>query len=414
MEQNKKVINRWLVVLGSLVIGLMSGLVYSWSLFVKPICAEYGWGTDQVALMGNVMMALFCGGATVGGNMLPKLGAKKTSVIGSLLFGGGVLVSAFIRNPIVMYITYGVCAGLGVGILYAIGMYVASAWFPDKRGVIMGLFLALFGLSLTVFSKPISSMLTGIGVQTTMTIMGVVFIVVLGGISLTVMKMPPEGWYPEGYVPPVKGGKSEDELESLTVKEGVRTPAFWLYFTAFFMLIIPYSFISSYTTVFADYRGLSADDAVRIVSYMGIGAAVGRFLGGVILDKLHCKATYAIFCLFSVAAGVLLLTSHSFVGIALAFVLVSAGYGGRTPMYGVHPIEQFGPKNASALYGWAVISTVASSLIGPAITAATRSSTGSFNIAIIVSMVVALIGMCCIIFTPKITPFMKKNGLDKK
>lgn len=147
---------------------------------------------------------------------------------------------------------------------------------------------------------------------------------------------------------------------------------------------------------------------------MGIGAAVGRFLGGVILDKLHCKATYAIFCLFSVAAGVLLLTSHSFVGIALAFVLVSAGYGGRTPMYGVHPIEQFGPKNASALYGWAVISTVASSLIGPAITAATRSSTGSFNIAIIVSMVVALIGMCCIIFTPKITPFMKKNGLDKK
>lgn len=414
MEQNKKVINRWLVVLGSLVIGLLSGLVYSWSLFVKPICAEYGWGTDQVALMGNVMMALFCGGATVGGNMLPKLGAKKTSVIGSLLFGGGVLVSAFIRNPIVMYITYGFCAGLGVGILYAIGMYVASAWFPDKRGVIMGLFLALFGLSLTVFSKPISSMLTGIGVQTTMTIMGVVFIVVLGGISLTVMKMPPEGWYPEGYVPPVKGGKSEDELESLTVKEGVRTPAFWLYFTAFFMLIIPYSFISSYTTVFADYRGLSADDAVRIVSYMGIGAAVGRFLGGVILDKLHCKATYAIFCLFSVAAGVLLLTSHSFVGIALAFVLVSAGYGGRTPMYGVHPIEQFGPKNASALYGWAVISTVASSLIGPAITAATRSSTGSFNIAIIVSMVVALIGMCCIIFTPKITPFMKKNGLDKK
>lgn len=412
MEQSK-VINRWLVVLGSLVIGLLSGLVYSWSLFVKPICAEYGWGTDQVALMGNVMIALFCGGATVGGNMLPKLGSKKTSVIGSLLFGGGVLVSAFVRNPIIMYITYGVCAGLGVGILYAIGMYVASAWFPDKRGVIMGLFLALFGLSLTVFSKPISSMLTTMGVQTTMTIMGIVFIVVLGGISLTVMKMPPEGWYPEGYVPPVKDGKKEDELESVTVKEGVRTPAFWLYFTAFFMLVIPYSFISSYTTVFAvDYRGLAPEQAVRIVSLMGIGAAVGRFLGGVILDKLHCKTTYAIFCLFSVAAGILLLTSHSFAGVAIAFVLVSAGYGGRTPMYGVHPIEQFGPKNASALYGWAVISTVASSLIGPAITAATRSSTGSFTTSIIVSIVAALIGMCCIIFTPKITPFMKKNGLS--
>lgn len=411
-----KVINRWLVVIGSLVIGLLSGLVYTWSLFVQPVCAEYGWGTDQVALMGNVMMALFCGGATVGGNMLPKLGSKKTSLIGSLLFGGGVLVSAFIRNPAVMYITYGVCGGLGVGILYAIGMYVASAWFPDKRGLIMGLFLALFGLSLTVFSKPIAAMLSAMGVQTTMMIMGIVFIIVLGFFSLTTMKMPPEGWYPKDYIPPVKAdGKSEDEMESLTVAEGVKTPAFWLYFLAFFFLIIPYSFISSYTTVFVtEYKGLDASQAVTIVSLMGIGAAAGRFLGGVILDKLHCKSTYAIFCLCSVAAGVLLLTCRSFTGLAIAFMLVSAGYGGRTPMYGVHPIEQFGPKNASALYGWAVISTVASSLIGPAITAATRTSTGSFTTTIVVSMVVAVVGMCCIIFTPKLTPFMRKNGVVPK
>lgn len=413
MPQQQKLINRWLVVVGSLIIGLLGGLVYAWSIFVRPVCEAYGWGTDQVALMGNVMMALFCGGATVGGNMLPKLGARKTSFIGSMMFGLGILVSAFVRSPILMYITWGVCGGLGVGILYAIGMYVASAWFPDKRGVIMGLFLALFGLALTVFSKPISSMLATMGVQTTMLIMGVVFTVVLGAISLFLMQMPPEGWRPEGYVPPVsKSGKAEDEMESLTVAEGVRTPAFWLYFLAFFFLVIPYSFISSYTTVFAvDYRGLTPEQGVSIVSMMGIGAALGRFLGGVILDKIGPKPTYAIFCLCSVAAGILLLTSHAYIGIMIAFVLVSAGYGGRTPMYGVWPIQQFGPKNASALYGWAVISTVASSLIGPAITAATRSSTGSFATTIIVSIVVALIGMCCIIFTPKHTPFQKKNGI---
>ena len=70
----KKVINRWFVVIGSLIIGLLSGLVYSWSLFVQPVCETYGWDTDQVAMMGNVMMAMFCLGASVGGNMLPKLG----------------------------------------------------------------------------------------------------------------------------------------------------------------------------------------------------------------------------------------------------------------------------------------------------------------------------------------------------
>lgn len=407
----QKVINRWLVVIGGCIIGLLSGLVYAWSIFVSPVCEAYGWGTDQVALMGNMMMAMFCLGASIGGNMLPKLGSRTTSLIGALMFGLGILVSAFVRSPVLMYITWGVCGGLGVGILYNVGMFVTSAWFPDKRGVIMGIFLALFGLSLTVFSKPISGMLASAGVQTTMLIMGVVFTVVLGLIALFLMKTPPEGWRPAGYVA-ATGAKNTDEMESLTVSEAMKTQTFWRYFLAFFFLVIPYSFISSYTTVFATSKGLEAAQAVTIVSLMGVGAALGRLLGGIILDKLHSKVTYAIFCMCSVLAGLLLLISHSFVGLAAAFILVSAGYGGRTPMYGVFPVEQFGPKNASAIYGAAVISTVVSSLLGPAITAATRNATGSWTITIVVSIVVSVVGMLCIVTAPKHTPFMKKNNIS--
>lgn len=129
-----KVMNRWLVVAGAMVIGLLSGLVYAWSIFVQPICQQYGWGTDQVAMMGNVMMATFCLGASIGGNILPKLGSTKTSFIGAMLFGLGILVSAFVTVPGIMYVTWGVCGGIGVGILYNVGMFVTSAWFPDKRG----------------------------------------------------------------------------------------------------------------------------------------------------------------------------------------------------------------------------------------------------------------------------------------
>lgn len=408
----EKIINRWFVVAGSMIIGLLSGLLYAWSVFVQPICEQYGWGTDQVAMMGNVMLATFCLGASVGGNMLPKLGSTKTSVIGALLFGLGILVSSFVTNSAVMCITWGVCAGFGVGILYNCGMFVTSAWFPDKRGLIMGIFLALFGLSLTVFSKPLSFMLNTMGVKQTMFMMGIAFTVILGLIAFFLMKMPPKGWKPDGYQASASANKAGNDMESCSVGEAVRTPAFWLYTAAFFFLIIPYGFISSYTVVFAtEYKGLEAAQAIAIVSAMGIGAAIGRFLGGVVLDKLGCKGTYAVFCLCSVVAGILLLTSNSYMGLLIAFFLVSAGYGGRTPMYGVFPIEQFGPKNASAIYGWAVLSTVASSLLAPAITATTRNSTGSYSVAIIISIVVAIIGMCCILFAPKVTPYMKKNKL---
>lgn len=405
----QKVFNRYAVVVGSCMIGLLSGLVYSWSIFVQPIIDEYRWGTDQVAMMGNVMIALFSLGSAVGGFMLPKLGARTTSLIGALMFGLGILVSAFVASPALMYVTWGVVAGLGVGILYNVGMFVTSAWFPDKRGLIMGIFLALFGLSLTVFSAPISWMLESMGVKTAILVLGIILTVVLTVVALFLMRMPPEGWVPEGYVPPVRN--SDGEGVSLTPGEAVRTIPFWLYTIAFFFLVIPYAFISSYTTIFVtEEKGLAAAQAVAIVSVMGVGAFAGRLLGGIIVDKLHCKITYAIFCLSSVLAGILLIAGNNFAAIAAAFFFVSFGYGGRTPVYGIYPVEQFGPKNASAIYGLAVMSTIISSLISPVITAATRASTGSFNTSVIVSIVVALAGMAAILITPRHTPYMRKNG----
>ena len=55
---------RILTVIFSCLIGLMAGLIYTWSIWVGPITAEYGWDTDAVALMGNVMLATFVFGVT--------------------------------------------------------------------------------------------------------------------------------------------------------------------------------------------------------------------------------------------------------------------------------------------------------------------------------------------------------------
>lgn len=410
-----KTVNRGAVVVGAFIIALFAGLLYTWSLFVKPICEQYGWATDQVAMMGNVMLAAFCGGAAVGGNLLPKLGARNASLTGGLMFGLGVLVSSFVASPVLMYITWGLIGGLGCGILYTVGMYVASAWFPDRRGLIMGVFLAIFGLSVTIFSKGLSSMLNGLGVKTTMLIEGIVLTVVIALIALTVMKMPPAGWTPNGKIAAkIEDAAPKKPLVSLSVKEAVRTKEFWLFAVAFCIMVVPYAFISSYVAVFAtDVKGFTAEQAVTIVSMIGIGTAAGRFLGGVVADALGNKVSYAIFCLCSVVGGLLLLIGSGMAAISVAFILLAAGYGGRTPVYGVFPVTNFGPQNASALFGYGCIGTVISSIVAPLITVATRNATGSYNTVIIIIMCISVVGMLCICLCPKVTPVMKKNGLDK-
>lgn len=105
-EKNYSCGYRVLVVIAACAMGVMAGLIYTWSIWVQPICQEYGWDTNQVALMGNVMLATFVFGVTIGGQLLPKLGAKKSCLIGTVAFGGFFIISAYVTSPVVMYLTF--------------------------------------------------------------------------------------------------------------------------------------------------------------------------------------------------------------------------------------------------------------------------------------------------------------------
>ena len=411
--ENQKLINRWLVVVGSMLIGLLAGICYTWSLFVVPLRDTYNWDVDSIAMIGNVMMAVFSIGATVGGIMLPKVGAKPCSLLGTIIYTIGVVWTAFATTPTVMYIAWGILAGLGAGILYAMGMYVASAWFPDKRGIIMGVFLCLFGLSVTIFTQPTYSMLDNVGARSTL-LFYAIFIGVVGlFVSLFLMQTPPEGWVPKGYIVPSDNSNTQNELESCTVSESLRTKTFWMYFGAYGCLAVPYFFISSYATVFlSEYKSLLYEQAVFIVGLMGIGAATGRIFGGFIVDRIGCRKSYATGCLLSVLSCLLLFVCNSYIGLMIGFFLVSFGFGSRMSTYGCHPVEQFGPKYASSMFGWAILATVPTTVLAPMITAWTRNSTGSYTPAIIIAIIASLIGMCGITFAPKQSPYMKKNQIQ--
>ena len=398
---------RIVIVIFACLIGLMAGLIYTWSIWVRPICEEYGWGTDLVALMGNVMLITFVFGVTLGGQLLPKLGARTSCLIGTVCFGGFFILSAFVTNPILMYVTYGGVAGLGVGILYVVCQFAASAWFPDHRGLVMGIFLAIFGLSVTICSAPIHSILNSLGVRGTMLLVGGIVTAVCF-IGSLVMQAPPAGWSPAGAKKADAAAKPA-EVKSLTVGEAVKTKDFWLIFLAYTLLVWPYAFISSYITVFVtEQKMLTAAAAVPCVSATGIGSAVGRLLGGLLVDRLGCKVPYLIMCLCSVVACLLLPAASSLGALVALFIILCIGYGGRTPVYGVIFGKQFGPKYASGIYGWGTLGTAVTLLIAPLVTAALRNSSGgSFTSTCIVAAIVAVVGCASMLLVPKLNPMQR-------
>lgn len=405
-----KVLNRWLVVFGASLLGLMAGLMYTWSIWVKPIITEYGWNTDQVAMMGNLMLGLFIAGVAIAGQLFPRLGARKVALIGSICFGGFITISAFVKIPVLMLFTYGVMGGIGVGFIYVVGQFTLSAWFPERRGLVLGIFLALFGLSPTVFSAPLNSLIGTIGVQSTMFAMGCMILIVCLVCSIVFMRNAPADRSAQGST--LNEEALLDYENSLTVKEAVKTRQFWQLFIPYTLLVWPFPFISSYMTIFiTGQKMLPMAVAVAAVSFCGIGSSGGRLIAGILTDKIGSKLTYFLLCLCSAVSCFALMFTKNGIFLVFLFVIMAIGYGGRSPVIAVIYTQQFGPKYASAIYGYGSIGTgLISGLIAPLTTVAIRRSTGGdFNPAFLLATVVVIFATIVMMTLPKKTPLQKKK-----
>ena len=242
-----------------------------------------------------------------------------------------------------------------------------------------------------------------------MTIMGVLIVVVCL-IGSMIVSAPPAGWTPDNAGTEQKAVNADNADEkSLTVKEAVKTKTFWMITVAYSLLVWPYAFISSYLGIYiSEEKMLSTAVVVTAVSATGIGSALGRFLGGILVDKLGTKKTYLVMCLCSVLACVVMMTAGNATVLIVMIVIMCVGYGGRTPVYGVIFTKEFGPKYSSGIYGYATLGTAIFLIVAPLTTAAIRSATGSFEFAFIIAVAVTVIGCLSLIMTPKKAPVEEK------
>lgn len=116
MEENMKVVNRWVYVIVGCVALLLSGLVYAWSVLSGPIAAEFPqWSAAQLSLTFTIVMSFFCIGGLVGGFLAGKVSQKVYLWVSAALFLVGFLLSANIRSLAMLYIGFGVICGFASG-----------------------------------------------------------------------------------------------------------------------------------------------------------------------------------------------------------------------------------------------------------------------------------------------------------
>lgn len=186
---------RWLLIPLGMMILLCLGGIYAWSVFRTPLEQELGVSATQSLLPFTVALVSYAVLMPIAGFYIPRWGTRTMTALGGIIVGTGYWLASLANQIEGVILSYGVIVGMGVGISYGVPMAVVARWFPDRKGLAVGLTIIGFGLS-PLITAPLANQLIAVyGVRPTLRLLGVVFMAVILAIA-TVMKFPPTGWQP--------------------------------------------------------------------------------------------------------------------------------------------------------------------------------------------------------------------------
>jgi Cyanate permease len=340
------------------ILQLFLGIIYVWSVFVKPVSGFYQWSVDGVKLTSSFMLCFFVIGILAGGKAQAKIGVKLTTLIGGLMVAVGMLATALIpaggKAPVfLIYIFYGIIGGFGVGAGYNANISTAQRWFPQNRGFATGVSVCAFGVSTVIFAPLVTMLNNKLPVNYTFLILAVGFAAAVL-ILFNFIKTPEQ--VPNAAAPVLKG-------KQYTTLEMIKTPRFYLialslmFGTSVFFIILP-----SLNELAAN-RGL-ASFATGIVMFTGIFNALGRLGAPLMSDKIG-REMADIIILAVTALGAFGLCFANGILLIVIIAAVAFCYGGYSGLYPVLTSGNFGIKNIGSNYGAVMVGFMLSALLFP-------------------------------------------------
>ena len=379
-----KVKNRWFIAASAVGIHISIGSVYAWSVYTKPLIDKFGWGLKETQFTFSLAIFFLGISAAFLGHFLEKYGPRKAGLFTAIFFGLGIAGSGLAINleslPL-LYVSYGVIGGIGLGIGYITPVSTLVKWFPDRRGLATGLAIMGFGFAALISSPIIVKLISTVGIANTFYIMGSCYFVVIFASS-RYLSPPPEGWVPEGMKAEIDSGKKKanTDLSQLTANEAVKTKRFWYLWTMLFINITcGIAIISAASPMAQEVAGLTPIAAAAMVGFMGIFNGAGRIGWSSLSDYIGRPNTFSLILGIQILAFLIIPNiSNAILFQAVVFLIVSC-YGGGYATVTAYIGDMFGTKQLGAILGYILTSWAAAGLAGPLFAAMIRSATDSYN-----------------------------------
>ena len=372
-------LNRWGIAFAGIVLQVVLGSVYAWSVFRLPLTKQFHWTIPQVTLTFTISICVLGVAAFFGGLWLNRSGPRVVALTGALLYGVGTLLAGFSGDRLWwLYLTYGVIGGTGLGFAYIVPISVLVKWFPDRRGLITGIAVGGFGAGALVTAPVATRLIQTVGVLPTFVDLGAVY-AILGLLTAYFMQNPPAGWLPEGWTPSTKL-TAQRSAKEYTLKSALMTWQWWaLWLILFLNTSAGISVISQESPIFQELAKVTVIVAAGMVGIVSIGNAFGRVFWAWISDIITRRFAFVVMFLLQVSLFWVLPTISSATLLTVLSFIILMCYGGGFGTLPAFTADYFGSKNVGPIYGLMLTAWGAASAFGPLLVANMRQATGTYR-----------------------------------
>jgi MFS transporter, OFA family, oxalate/formate antiporter len=383
---NSQTSNRWLIVLGTIIVQMGLGTIYTWSLFNQPLVDHFGWQLNSVAITFSITSFALAISTLFAGKLQDRWGIRRLIATAGIVLGAGLIISSQVSALWMLYIMAGVVVGFADGTAYITSLSNIIKWFPEKKGLISGISVGAYGTGSLLFKYINGSLIQNVGVSHTFLYWGIIVMIMVVGGSFLVREAKVTN-----QAVSVQGIQTKD----YTVKEMLKTKEVYLLFVMFFTACMSGLYlIGIVKDIGVSLAGLDVATAANAVALVAIFNTVGRIILGALSDKVGRLKVVAGALLVTAAAVSVLSFVHLNYGLFFACVAgIAFCFGGNITIFPAIVADFFGLKNQSKNYGIVYQGFGVGALSGSFIAAALGGFVPTFTFIAVLSIISVVIAL---------------------
>ncbi len=402
---------RWLPLLGGIVSSTTCGLLlYAWSVFIKPLSTTFGWSRAEISLAYSICILVFASISYPAGRLSDRYGARFIVFAGGVILGVGFFLAGFTNSKTWLYLTYGVIAGIGGGMIYLPPIATTPKWWPDRKAFATGCAVVGLGLGSFIMGPLATKIIEGLGWRYVFWYVGIAMGLMAVLASLTLAN-PPAGWKPRGWNPQILQ-RGAAVLREYSFSATIRTAQFWLLYISYFFASFAGLVVIGHIAGHGLDSGLTAMQASFAVSALAVCNAVTRIVTGLFVDRLGTRALFLTYFGLQILA---LLALYAAGSVAWQLWVVAAvigwNYGGMFTLYPATCLAFFGAKSQGTNYGLLFTAFGLAGFAGPYSGGILKDMTGSYWVPFALSA--GMVGVAVVLMLIVRPPAGDKTYLPK-